>query len=223
MEAKPNTQIEEEKKGTDPKKLPVVETAGKSPTEIMDEEVVVLHKLWSADAIIVEAKPVHQIKVAINITRNKLLDANFIYSDGANEDYPASQLAIRLKSKVMPAKLVETLQNKCEALVGKLALEKKAQLIPAFDFLKGILENNNLIPAWSEFPEIRQLLKLKKPKEEAKAGVIYDEIKLFEKAGKVRIKTYGIKGKMYLDYEIVVPENYPAEKPTLKFIDHNFD
>ena len=40
-------------------------------------------------------------------------------------------------------------------MIGKLALEKKAQLIPGFDFLKGIMENNNLIPAWDELPEIR--------------------------------------------------------------------
>ena len=104
----------------------MVETAGKSPVDIMKEEVAVLYKIWSADAIIVEEQPVHQIKVAINISRKKLLDANFIYSDGADEDYPTSQLAIRLKSKVMPAKLVETLQKKCEAMAQKLSLEKKA-------------------------------------------------------------------------------------------------
>ena len=79
----------------------------------MKEETAVLHKLWSADAIIVEeqseAQSVRQIKVAIAFSRNKHLNVNFIYSDTANEDYPTSQIAIRLKSKVMPAKLVETL------------------------------------------------------------------------------------------------------------------
>ena len=193
----------------------------------MKEEAAVLHKLWSADAIIVEeqseAQSVRQIKVAIAFSRNKHLNVNFIYSDTASEDYPSSQIAIRLKSKVMPAKLVETLQKKSDAMAEKLAQEKKAQLIPAFDFLKGILENNNLIPAWDELPEIRQLLRLKKPKEEAKAGAVYDELKLFEKAGKLRIMSFAQRGKFFLDYELVVPANYPMEKPTLKFIDHNFD
>lgn len=29
--------------------------------------------------------------------------------------------------------------------------------------------------------------------------------------------------KHFLVFELVVPADYPAEKPTLKFIDHNFD
>lgn len=87
----------------------MVTVAGKSPADIMKEEVAVLQKLWPAGAVVVEEIPVRQIKVGIYISRNKHLDVNFIYPEAANEEYPGSQIAIRLKSKTMPMKLVETL------------------------------------------------------------------------------------------------------------------
>jgi hypothetical protein len=49
----------------------------------------------------------------------------------------------------------------------------------------------------------------------------YDEIKLYEKIGKLRVKLR--EGTFYLDIELVVPEEYPAAKPEMNIIDHNFD
>ena len=83
------------------------------------------------------------------------------------------------------------------------------------------MENNNLIPVWDELADIKGVLKLK-PKEETEKPVQpYDEIKLFEKAGKLKFKLY--QKKYFLEFETVVPEDYPARKPTLKFVDHNYD
>ena len=44
---------------------------------------------------------------------------------------------------------------------------------------------------------------------------------MFEKAGK--IKVIARQGEKFLDFEVVIPEEYPAAKPDLKFNDHNFD
>ena len=58
----------------------------------------------------------------------------------------------------MPHKLVETLLKKSEAMIKKLVTTPengftgKPQVIPVFEFLVNIMENNNLIPAWNELP-----------------------------------------------------------------------
>ena len=56
----------------------------------------------------------------------------------------------------MPHKLVETLLKKSENMIKKLATtpldgyQGSPQLLPVFDFLQQIIDNNNLIPAWHE-------------------------------------------------------------------------
>mmetsp|Transcript_21763 Transcript_21763/g.33609 ORF Transcript_21763/g.33609 Transcript_21763/m.33609 type:complete len:172 (+) Transcript_21763:253-768(+) len=129
----------------------------------------------------------------------------------------------------MPLKLVETLGKKAEAMVKKLAgtqdastgdWKGKPQAFAVFEFLKNILENNNLIPAWGELPQIKGILRTPK-KDEKLDELKHDEIKLFEKAGKLKIKLR--QGTFFLEFEVEVPEEYPAIKPEMKFISHNYD
>jgi hypothetical protein len=51
-------------------------------------------------------------------TMLKQLQINFIYPDN---DYPNCNVAVKLRSKTMPHKLVDTLVRKCENMVKKLA------------------------------------------------------------------------------------------------------
>ena len=81
------------------------------------------------------------------------------------------------------------------------------------------MENNNLIPVWDELPLIREVLRLPKKGEETKQ--VLDELKLMEKVGKLRVKM--CEKKFFCTIDIKVPENYPAKKPKLKFIEHNYD
>jgi len=77
--------------------------------------------------------------------------------------------------------------------------------MPVFEFLRNIMENNNLIPVWAELPEIKSILHLEKNSDTIKHK---DEIKLFEKAGKIKLKLkHG--PKFFLELEIIVPEEYP--------------
>ena len=146
---------------------------------------------------------------------NKQLDLQLIYP---SENYPKEPIIIKLKSKVMPHKLVEMLLKKSEALAKKLSVEGKDQVKPVYDFLETILESNNLIPAWSELSQIKQVLRLPNNSPDFNEK---DELKMLEKAGKIKIKLR--EKAFYLDFEIVVSECYPYEKPTLKFTDHNYD
>ena len=97
--------------------------------------------------------------------------------------YPESAIVVKLRSKVLPQQLIDTLIKKSEALIKKLVAEGKPQTFAVFEFIRTILENNNLIPAFLELPEIRKLLRLKADEKMTEAGkqVPLDEMKMFEK------------------------------------------
>ena len=44
---------------------------------------------------------------------------------------------------------------------------------------------------------------------------------MFEKAGRMRIKM--CEQTFYLIVDLIVPEEYPAKKAEMKFIEHNYD
>lgn len=46
-------------------------------------------------------------------------------------------------------------------------------------------------------------------------------MKLFEKAGKIKLKLR--QRKFFLDVEFVIPESYPYSQLEIKFLDHNYD
>mmetsp|Transcript_17822 Transcript_17822/g.30224 ORF Transcript_17822/g.30224 Transcript_17822/m.30224 type:complete len:486 (-) Transcript_17822:71-1528(-) len=234
--------------GSKKEERPAVDLRGKTSAQIIDEEMESLRGL-PADSVVVEHHPIKQVKIKLDYTINKQLDITLIYpgtnaKEGEEEEeeleskhqYPNSTLAVKLRSKVMPHKMVETLLKKAEALSKKLAVTRlegdkagdwtgQPQGVAVFEFLQGILETNNLIPAWEELPQIRGILRLppkkgEERKEEEKKKEL-DEIKLFEKQGKIRVKAR--EAKFFLEFDMVVPEEYPAKQPQLKFIDHNLD
>ena len=89
----------------------------------------------------------------------------------------------------MPPDLVEKMLKMCEKTVKKLATADgggQPQALAVFDFIKKIMENNNLIPAWNELQEIQEILRLKPENAKIKP----DELKRFEKAGKLGFKVY---------------------------------
>ena len=59
------------------------------------------------------------------------------------------------------------------------------------------MENNNLIPCWSEFGQIKQVIKSEKG----------DALKTLEKAGKLRVTLK--EGNHSALIEFTVPEQYP--------------
>jgi hypothetical protein len=73
-----------------------------------------------------------------------------------------------------------------------------------------MLENNNLIPAWEEFKAVKEIIK---------EG---DEIKNFEKAGKVRVKIVNAKQR-HAVVDIFIPPMYPRELVKLKLVETTID
>ena len=121
----------------------------------------------------------------------------------------------------MPHKLVEMLIKKSEGMIKKLATEAsggKPQVIGVFEFIKNIMVNNNLVPIWSELPEIKGVLRTENNSPNVKEK---DELKLFEKQGKIKVKLR--QNKFFLEADIIIPEQYPFKQPEVKFVDHNYD
>ena len=205
----------------------------KSSTEIIDQEIQQILNIWPNDYVLIEHQPLKNIKIYMEYTVNKQLEIQFIYPSLADVGeellYPNSSIVLKLKSKSMPHKLVETLLKKAENMIKKLATtpvdgyQGTPQTLPVFEFLESIMENNNLIPAWNELSQIRSLLRQQPKKEEAKGDYQgpYDELKLYEKAGKIRIKLK--EGEFFLDFELTVPEEYPAAQPQLTIMGHNYE
>ena len=210
---------------------------GKTSKEIVDQEIESILKLWPNEYVHIEHQPLMSIKIGMEYSVNKQLDIQFIYPSvadvGEDLQYPNSSVVIKLKSKRMPHKLVETLLKKAENMIKKLVttpmdgFQGSPQTLPVFDFIESIMENNNLIPAWNELASIKSLLRLqpkvKQPEGENKDSFKgpYDEIRLYEKAGKLRVKLK--EGEFFLDLELTVPEEYPAARPEMAIMGHNYD
>ena len=89
--------------------------------------------------------------------------------------YPNFASHIQIKSSRIPQKLVDLLLKKVTAEAEKSSKTGKLHAASIFDNLDRVLRSNNLIPVFTEMPQIKKILGDK------------DEIKTFENAGKVKI------------------------------------
>ena len=116
-----------------------------------------------------------------------------------------------LKSTTIPAKLVAMLSKKLENHITELAKDGKPHVLSAYQFISNIIENNNLIPCWSEFAQIKSVI-------DAKKG---DTLKPLEKLGKLKLTLK--EGEKFANCEFEVPPNYPMEMVKFSLKDHNFN
>ena len=89
------------------------------------------------------------------------------------------------------------LSKKLEGHISALAKEGKPQVLSGYQFISNIIENNNLIPCWSEFAQIKTVI-------DAKKG---DTLKPLEKAGKLKITLK--EGEKFANVEFEIPPAYP--------------
>lgn len=121
----------------------------------------------------------HDKSVRIQIAYTKIKSCTLVFKFPIEEvdQYPKLPLHIEIKSTTIPHKLQALLLKRLEATAEKLQKEGKPQAVAVFEFLDNILQNNNLIPCWTEFADIKGVI-------DAKKG---DELKMFEKAGKIKV------------------------------------
>ena len=109
----------------------------------------------------------------------------------------------------MPQKLINLLTKRVETHLATLSKDGNCSALAAFLYLDHILLNNNLIPCWSEFADIKPLIGKN------------DTLKPLEKAGKLHLTLQ--EGKFKLVCEFVIPPSYPMQAAKLTFKEHNFN
>jgi len=125
--------------------------------------------------------------------------------------YPQQKALFEMKSTVISPKLTSLLLKRVEAHMEERFKAGKLHVFSAFTFLENILQNNNLIPAFAEFAQIKSVI-------DSKRG---DELKTFEKAGKLKITLK--EKKKFAELEFLVPPNYPLQAVKVTLKDHNFN
>ena len=73
------------------------------------------------------------------------------------------------------------------------------------------MENNNLIPCWSEFAQIKSVINAEKG----------DALKTLEKAGKLKVTLK--EGKHFINVDFTVPALYPKQLVQIELKQHNFN
>ena len=93
------------------------------------------------------------IRIELRFTKIKTCTMTFKFppDDNGVIPYPATACILELKSTTMPQKLTGLLGKRVLGHIDELAKQGKEQVLSAYQFLSNIMENNNLIPCWSEF------------------------------------------------------------------------
>lgn len=136
--------------------------------------------------------------IRIEVRETKVKTCTMTFKFPADESgiipYPREPCVFELKSTTMPSKLTQLLGKRVLKHIAELAKENKEQVESAYKFLANIMENNNLIPCWSEFAQIKTVIQADKG----------DTLKPFEKAGKLRVTLKEAKYAVLLEF--TVPE-----------------
>lgn len=119
------------------------------------------------------------IRIEIRFTKIKTCTMTFKFpaDDDGVISYPNTACVLELKSTTMPQKLTGLLGKRVLGHIDELAKQGKVQALSAYQFLSNIMENNNLIPCWSEFASIKSVISAEKG----------DTLKALEKLGKLRV------------------------------------
>ena len=149
------------------------------------------------------------VKITMRYSEFKI--CNLLLRWPSADPYPEFPVTVEFKSTTVADKLVNLLTKRVETHLQGLAKEGKATGLAAYLYLDNILQNNNLIPAWSEFALLKEVINAEKG----------DTLKTMEKAGKIVVTL--CEGKFKLVAEFTVPSSYPMQQVKLVFKEHNFN
>lgn len=141
------------------------------------------------------------VRIELRFTKIKTCTLTFKFpaSEEGVIPYPTQACVFAMKSTTMPQKLTQLLAKRTLNHMEELAKEGKEHVLSAYQFIANIMENNNLIPCWSEFATIKSVI-------DAKRG---DTLKPLEKPGKLKVTLK--QGNYSALIEFTVPEQYPYQ------------
>lgn len=180
------------------------------PNAVLDAEI---QKIYDLCGDYMQSYEDKTVRIEIRFTKIKtcIMTFKFPPDDNGAIPYPRQACVLELKSTTMPQKLTALLAKRVIAHIEELAKQGKEHVLSAYQFMANIMENNNLIPAWSEFASIKSVI-------DASKG---DTLKALEKLGKLRVTLK--EGNFSALLEFTVPELYPQQKVKLELKEHNFN
>lgn len=161
--------------------------------------------LWCEQRNYVPHKQPDNIKINLNYSEFKKCQLVLRFPT----DYPKEAILIDLKgiAGVAP-KLVELLGKRSEKHVADLIKDGKFSAFASLVFIDNILLNNNLIPCWPEFSQIKPLISKN------------DTLKPLEKAGKLVVTL--TEGTFKIVVEFLIPPSYPMQSAKMTIKESNF-
>lgn len=157
--------------------------------------------------ILLESAFCQLVRLHIVITPVRAITACFHFPEG----YPATaSLSCALSSNTLGSDVL----SKLEAGADKEAQSRLggAQILPVVRWLERFLAGNRLLSCFHEVCKIKSLLGSERAA---------SDLKLVEKAGKITLALH--QGKYAAKIQLVVPEVYPSESPTLTILESNFE
>ena len=145
--------------------------------DTLDNEIKALKEICQDSMTVGDDK---MIKIELSSTEFKscALTYQFTTNEAGQIGYPSeSKVHFRITSHTLPPKLVTLFTKKVQNHIDELHKEKKEHVLSSYQFLANVIENNNLLPAWFEFAEIKTVI-------DAAKG---DKLTTLEKAGKLKI------------------------------------
>lgn len=157
--------------------------------------------------ILLESAFCQLVRLHIVITPVRAITACFHFPEG----YPATaSLSCALSSNTLGSDVL----SKLEAGADKEAQSRLGsyQILPVVRWLERFLAGNRLLSCFDEVRKIKSLLGSERAA---------SDLKLVEKAGKITLALH--QGKYGAKIQLVVPEVYPSESPTLTILESNFE
>jgi len=111
------------------------------------------------------------VRIRMAYSEFKMCQLNLRYPT----EYPKEAVQVDFKSTTVPQKLINLLTKRVETHLATLSKDGNCSALAAFLYLDHILLNNNLIPCWSEFADIKPIIGKN------------DTLKPLEKTGKLNL------------------------------------
>ena len=180
--------------------------------DALDKEIAKLTELCAPENIEVYNDKALKIHISYTELKTCSLQFRFTTDDQGEISYPENAKAhFELKSNSMPPRMVQLFIKKIEKHIEEQYKEKKEHVLSTYQFLTNALENNNLLPCFFEFAQIKQVIDPKKG----------DVLKPLEKAGKLKVTLK--EGEFFANMEFVVPPMYPMQSVKFTVKEHNFN
>ena len=172
---------------------------------LREELAAMKEELAGSKHVYVESAFAQLVRVHIGVTPVRCLTCCLHFPEGYPEE---NSLGVELTAERLDPDMVAKLQNGVEKEMST-SHAGKPQILPTIRWLEKFLTSNKLLPCYPEIKKLKELL-----------PDAATSLKLADKAG--RVSATLSQGEYKVTVQLVVPDAYPSESPTLEITSSNF-